>query len=74
MTMNCKQFKHSKRVEKKQQFSFNPAEVNYDNSQIRKENINSVRPIVKDISLKKALIYLLSALILISIIKSLISN
>ena len=72
--MNCKQFKHSKRVEKKQQFSFNPAEVNYDNSFVIKDDYNTVKPIENDISLKKALVYLLSALIIISTIKSLIFN
>ena len=53
MTMNCKQFKHVKRVEKKQQFSFNPAEVNYDNNLDYNNEFHPNKTISRDLNLKK---------------------
>jgi len=68
MAMNCKQFKHTERVEKKQQYSFNPAEVDYNN--ITNNNDNSKQKVItRDLSLKKLLLYFTVAIIIASIIK-----
>lgn len=64
MAMNCKQFKHTQRIEKKQQFSFNPAEVNYEHSH-KEENL--VKPEVRDISVKKIMIYFVVSILALSI-------
>ena len=65
MAMNCKQFKHTERVEKKQQFSFNPAEVNYDTSAEPKQKV-----VVKDLSLKRMALYFVIAIVVLSFIAS----
>ncbi|MEN8136959.1 MAG: hypothetical protein ABFR62_00815 [Bacteroidota bacterium] len=36
MAMNCKQFKHTNRVDTKQQYSFNPTEIDYEQSSLKK--------------------------------------
>jgi hypothetical protein len=65
MAMNCKQFKHTERVEKKQQFSFNPAEVNYNTP------LNETKDVtVKDVSLKRMALYFLIAIVVLSFIAS----
>ena len=70
MAMNCKQFKHPKRVEKKQLFSFNPAEVNYIDSSVINDNANTVKPIVKDINLKKITSLIVITILVLVIFKS----
>ncbi len=69
MAMNCKQFKHPQRVEKKQQFSFNPAEVNYDTSEKTNNKTKSEKLVVRDTSPKKLMRYFL---ILIAILSAII--
>ena len=70
MTMNCKQFKHVERVEKKQQFSFNPAEVDYNNSIINEDELDSKKVIVRDVSLKRMGLYLIIAIVVLSFVAS----
>ena len=66
MAMNCKQFKHAERFEKKQQFSFNPAEVNYEQT----PKITTQKVVIKDVSLKRMALYLIIAVIVLSFIIS----
>ncbi len=68
--MNCKQFKHVERGEKKQQFSFNPAEVNYNNSITNKDKLDSKKVVVRDVSLKRMGLYLLIAIVVLSFVAS----
>ena len=73
MGMNCKQFKQTQRVEKKQQFSFNPTEVNYKSSENNNEKVELRKPVIRDIGMKKVLIYFIISISALSIIKSFFS-
>jgi len=74
MAMNCKQFKHTERVEKKQQYSFNPAEVIYENTESDDKISSNNKATVRDLSLKKILLYFVATIFVASILKSLFFN
>jgi|LGOV01.1.fsa_nt_gb hypothetical protein len=71
MAMNCKQFKHAQRVEKKQQFSFNPAEINYEEVEFDRVIKTPSKPNVRDLSLKKLIKYIVFFIVIISLINAL---